>query len=64
MTKICVDRDLCENLGICESLAPQLFEIDEAGLMVVKVEDPEGAAVRDAELAVDACPTQALTLVD
>lgn len=64
MTKIHVDRTLCENLGICESLAPQLFEINDDGVMVVKVENPEGGLIRDAELAIDACPTQALRLAD
>lgn len=55
-----VDLDRCEGNGICEKLAPQLFELDENDYSVVKL-DPvppefEELAIR----AVDECPRAAL----
>lgn len=62
--RIHVDRDQCQNLGICEGLSPKLFEIGVDGTLTVKCEDVTGSAILDAETAVDACPTQALSLRD
>ncbi|MEU7812246.1 ferredoxin [Pseudonocardia sp. NPDC049154] len=62
--KIVVDRSLCTALGVCESLAPDHFEIDDDGELVVLRENvsPED---RDAvEAAVSGCPTAALKLED
>lgn len=60
--KIILDRDKCTGLGICESFAPDVFEVDDDGdLDLLTEEVPEGmeAAVRR---AVDGCPTAALRL--
>ncbi len=64
MTRVAVDRELCVGSGSCEVLAPDVFEVDDDGVLAVLEPDPDGeqlAAVRD---AVQACPTRALTLVD
>lgn len=62
--KIMLDRAKCTGLGICESFAPEVFEVDEEGDLVMKTDDvPEGMleAVRQ---AVEGCPTEALRLGD
>jgi ferredoxin len=59
-----VDRDKCTGLGICESLAPDYFEVDDDGDLVQlkEVVSPEDLqAVRE---AIDGCPTEALSLVE
>ena len=64
MSRVEVDRERCVGSGTCEALAPDVFEVDDDGVLAVLVPDPDGeqlAAVRD---AVQACPTRALTLVD
>jgi ferredoxin len=64
MTRVAVDRERCVGSGTCEMLAPDVFEVDDDGVLAVLVPEPRGhdvAAVRD---AVQACPTRALTLVD
>ncbi|MFJ2668157.1 ferredoxin [Nocardia fluminea] len=62
--KIIVDYGKCTGLGICESFAPDVFEIDEDGGLLVhgaEVQPDLVAAVRE---AVAGCPTEALRLVE
>ncbi|HEX4250653.1 MAG TPA: ferredoxin [Pseudonocardia sp.] len=62
--RIVVDRNKCTGLGMCEAEAPDLFEVQDDGSLLVLLECP-GSAARDvAEAAVLSCPTEALTLVD
>jgi ferredoxin len=64
MARVEVDRTTCTALGICESLASDVFEVGDDGELVVLL-DPVPAdqldAVRD---AVAGCPTGALALRD
>ena len=57
-----LDRAKCTGLGICESLAPDVFEVDENGeLGVMSWTVPPGQEA-DVEAAVAGCPTEALRL--
>jgi ferredoxin len=61
--KIQLDTAKCIGLGLCESLAPDHFEIqDDSTLLVTKgvVSEADSESVR---AAVAACPTAALSLV-
>ncbi|ALL79741.1 ferredoxin (plasmid) [Pseudonocardia sp. EC080610-09] len=62
--RVCVDYDKCTGLGLCESLAPDFFEVDDDGSLLLLKE--EGSEEQRAELqeAVRACPTEALSLED
>lgn len=60
--KIIVDREKCTGLGICESLAPEVFEIDDDGDLVLKEADVSGSDLDQVQAAVDGCPTAALRL--
>jgi ferredoxin len=60
--QVILDRDKCTGLGICESVAPDHFEIDDDGELVLlrdDVTDEERATIED---AVRQCPTGALRL--
>jgi len=60
--QVILDRDKCTGLGICESVAPDHFEIDDDGELVVlrdDVTDDERGTLED---AVRQCPTGALRL--
>jgi ferredoxin len=58
-----LDRSRCTALGICEALAPDVFEInDEGELDVLKGELSEDD-IRAVEEAVAGCPTEALKLL-
>ncbi|PBC35350.1 ferredoxin [Rhodococcus sp. ACS1] len=62
--KVNVDHGRCQNLGICASLVPLVFELDDDGTMVVADSEP-GEDVRGAvQNAVYACPTEALSISD
>lgn len=59
-----VDRGRCTGIGMCESVAPDYFEVDEDGTLVLhraSVSENETALVED---AVRACPAAALSLHD
>lgn len=62
--RIVVDRDLCQGHGVCESEAPDLFEVPGRGQVVVLDESPDAARRIAAEAAVKYCPTHALSLVE
>lgn len=62
MSRVQVDRDRCVGSGACEALAPEVFELDDDGVLMLHREEPDADqldAVRD---AVQACPTRALSL--
>ena len=64
MAKIEVDWDRCESNGICESMAPDVFELDDEDLLQIAdptVTDANRAAV---ERAVASCPKAALSIVE
>ncbi|MGK8510263.1 ferredoxin [Nocardia asiatica] len=60
--RIIADRTLCAGHGMCEALAPDLFRVDDEGIVV-----PPGTAAASErellELVVDSCPVGALRLV-
>jgi ferredoxin len=62
--KVKVDFDLCESNAVCESLAPDVFEIDENNFLMVKTEEVTDANRAAIERAVASCPRQAISIVE
>jgi ferredoxin len=62
--RIVVDMDLCQGHGVCESEAPELFEVDRDRKVVVLDETPGESQRAALELAVKYCPTHALSIAD
>ena len=60
--RIEVDRERCMGSGNCAFHAPATFDLDDDLKAVVL--DPDGDPVEKVELAVEACPTNALRAVD
>jgi ferredoxin len=62
--RIALDRDKCTGIGLCESFASDVFEVDDDGGLIIHGETvPE--EYRDAVLqAIEGCPTEALRLVE
>lgn len=60
--KATVDREACISCGLCATLCPNVFEMDEESIAVVRVEEiaPEDEA--DAQNAADSCPVSAIAL--
>lgn len=60
--KVVVDFNVCQDHGQCVFAAPEVFEIDEAGRLVVLVEEPDETLRASVEDAADVCPVQAITI--
>lgn len=61
--RIEVDRDRCEGLGMCESMAHEFFEVDDDDVMHVLDEEPAEEHRKVLTAAVNSCPVLALSLV-
>lgn len=60
--KIVVDRSRCTSIGICESIAPDHFEVDDDGVLQV-IEENIAEEDRDTvDEAAHSCPARALSL--
>jgi ferredoxin len=57
-----IDRELCMGSGMCVMYAPGTFTQDDDTKAVVA--DPTGDAGEQIRIAVEACPTGALSLAD
>ena len=60
--RVSVDRDLCRDHGQCVFAAPDVFQLDDTGRLVLLVEEPDEALWSACEEAADMCPSQAITL--
>ena len=63
MSRVAVDRDRCVGSGACEVLAPEIFEVDDGVLVVLRPEAAEDE-LRDVRHAVSSCPARALSLLE
>ena len=61
--RILVDRDKCEGLGMCESMAHEFFELDDDDVMQVLDENPGEEHRKLLHSATQACPVLALSLI-
>jgi ferredoxin len=62
--KITIDWDLCESNGLCEAMAPEVFELDDDDYLQVKAEETTPENIDAVKRAVAACPRAAITLED
>jgi ferredoxin len=62
--KVTVDRSRCTGLGICESIAPGTFEVDDDGTLEIRTVEISSADLQAVEQAVSSCPTEALSIAD
>ncbi|MDX6234244.1 MAG: ferredoxin [Nocardioidaceae bacterium] len=60
--KVLVDFGKCTGLGICESLAPEFFEVNDEGDLVLLKEGISEEELQAVEEAVAGCPTEALLI--
>jgi ferredoxin len=60
--KVVVDRSKCSSIGMCEAIAPDLFEIGPDGALHILQDDVSESRRADIEQACEDCPTQALSI--
>ena len=61
--EVVVDRGRCTGIGICESLDPDRFEVDDDGTLIIHSAQVSQADREAVERAVESCPAAALRLV-
>ncbi len=59
--KIAADRNVCIGAGMCVVTAPDVFDQDDDGLVVLLTEETDDPAARE---AVGLCPSGALRLIE
>ncbi len=59
MYRITIDRSICSGYGVCESIAPDVFELGDDGLAVLRTGMSEDEAVQE---ACDSCPAGAISI--
>lgn len=62
--RIVLDENTCSSLGVCESVAPDVFEIGDNGALRVLNPHPPDDKRALIEQAVASCPTGALSIED
>jgi len=62
--RIVVAYDRCDSNGLCEAIAPSLFQLDDSEDLQVLAEHPDRADWDLAQEAARACPKLAITLAD
>ncbi|ORB32578.1 ferredoxin [Mycolicibacterium parafortuitum] len=62
--KVVVDLAKCTGHGICESIAEDVFEVQDDGTLVIHGAERPGSDRDRMRQAVTQCPAAALTLLD
>jgi ferredoxin len=60
--KVTVDVAKCAGVGICESMAPDVFEVGDDGALALLKDDITDESLQLVEEAVSGCPTRALRI--
>lgn len=60
--RITVDPTKCQGHGMCEAMAPDLFEVDDKGILHILEDSPPEERLVEVEAVVNSCPALALTL--
>jgi ferredoxin len=61
--RVQIDRDLCVGFGDCVTASPETFELDDDGIAIFREVDEVASRERVIE-ACDACPVDAITVID
>jgi ferredoxin len=60
--RIAADRDRCEGHGLCADAAPEVYDLDDDAVVVVRHETVPPGREREAEVGARVCPVAALRL--
>lgn len=60
--KATVDKDTCIGCGLCPSVCPEVFEMDDDGKAKVKVEAVPSSSEGETKEAQDSCPVSAILI--
>lgn len=60
--KASVDPELCTGCGPCVDVCPEVFELNDDGLAVVKVDKVPPEQEKSCREAADECPSEAISI--
>ena len=63
MKRAYVNPDLCIGCGLCVSIAPEVFRLNDEGVSEAYAETPENLQ-EEVNKAVDSCPVSAISIID
>lgn len=61
--QVTVDTDLCEANAVCCGLAPNVFELDDDEMLIIKVDEVPAVELERVEKAIARCPKNALRTI-
>ncbi|WP_066043713.1 MULTISPECIES: ferredoxin [Sphingomonadales] len=61
--KVIINKPACCGYGVCADICPEVFKLDENGIVFVESDQVPVSLEDTAREAVDACPQSALALV-
>jgi ferredoxin len=64
LKSVTVDENRCEGHGLCQDTAPDIFELNDDGVAVVRHQPIPPALARQAEAGVRVCPVAALRIAE
>lgn len=59
-----LDEDLCQGHAMCELEAPEVFHVPKRGVVEILDHEPPDELRPAVELAVEMCPTRAISIVE
>lgn len=59
-----VDKDICIGCGLCPSICPDIFEMDDDGKAVAKNKEINPEIEDEAKDAESSCPVEAISIGD
>lgn len=62
--KAVVDRDACISCGLCVTICPDVFEMDDEDIATVIADPVPAENEAEAQEAADSCPTDAISIED
>jgi ferredoxin len=60
--KVEVDQDICTGCAVCTDLVPEVFELNDDNLCVVKKPDVPAGLEEKVQEAADSCPVSCITV--
>ena len=64
MAKVHVERSTCQGYGNCVSACPDIFDLDDEGVVVLDAGAAESASLDDLRRAAYDCPTSSITVFE